>query len=101
MSEYNAAETHQVSDHYPRFIRETLIEAGLDDTICVMIHPGSHEAYSVCDYANGNGYLLQFSAAITRDHYDTMTGPELAAFVEERWEENLAPLRDWLNEDVL
>ena len=99
------SETHstRIVDPVPRFIRETLEEAGIDGVRVGIAFPQFPDVYVITRSVRfGPTGLLDVPAALDRSEYDALSSDTLVMVIRERWRDELQKLYDWLgDEDML
>ena len=93
----DTAHGHVVTDPYPRFIRETLVDGGEPD-VRVMLMPQYPGTYAVFTKLHFDCLDVFISVEITRDEYDEASPSEIVDLVQARWYDRLLDLRDWIED---
>ena len=92
---------HRITDPYPRFIRETMVDGDEPETRVIEFPEKPHH-YTVTTPLHFNGLELIVFAEITRDEYDeAITASEVVDIIKSRWMERLMDLHSWIENEIL
>ena len=92
---------HRITDPYPRFIRETMVDGGEPETRVIEFPQKPHH-YAVTTQLHFDGMELLVFAEITRDEYnEAMTASEVVDIIKSRWMERLMDLHSWIEDEIL
>lgn len=89
---------HVVTDPYPRFIRETLVDGGEEEVRVISI-PQQPGTYAILNQLHFDGLDIQVIAQITRDEYNEATPSEIVEMVQARWFDKLLDLYAWIEDE--